>query len=93
MMLMIVELVNYGLCLHKCVGNGTAWKAKEMPVLYGNTDLQPRYFRSVLGLLDFLQKYLCTPSKTAKAAPAIVQIPVDYIFILKATYVCAFYKT
>jgi hypothetical protein len=38
-------------------------RQKRSGVLYRNTTLQPRYFRSVLRLLDFLQKYLCTPSK------------------------------
>jgi len=31
----------------------------------------------VLGLADFLQQYLCIPSKITKLAPFVVQIPLD----------------
>lgn len=55
-------------------GNGKAWKAKE---LNGIVSVTAKVFRSVLGILDFLQKYLCMTSKITKVAPSIVKIPRD----------------
>jgi hypothetical protein len=52
-------------------------REKTSAVFYGNTILQPRYFWLVVGPADFLQKYLCMPSKITQAAPSIVQIAMD----------------
>jgi hypothetical protein len=51
------------------------WKGEE---LVENTILQPRYFRLVLGLVDNLRKYFCTPTKTIKLVPSLVRSPADY---------------
>jgi hypothetical protein len=49
-------------------------RQKSSAVLYGNTTLQSTYFWSVLGLSDFLQRYLCKPFENTKSAPLVVRI-------------------
>jgi hypothetical protein len=70
------------------VEHRNAWKAKEgSAVFYGNTTLQARYCRSVLGLADILQKYLYEPSKITKGALFIVQISLDQILIIEIRHI------
>jgi len=55
--------------------HGKAWKAKDgLEVFYGNTTLQPRYCRSVLGFEDLIQKYFYQPSKITQGTLLIVDL-------------------
>jgi hypothetical protein len=51
-----------------------------------------KVFRSVLGLQDFLQKYLCMPFKIAKSARYNVQSAVGYILIIEIIRMCVRYS-
>ena len=48
----------------------------------------PRYF----GRYSDFRRCLCMPSKITKLASSVVQMPIDYISVIEASYLYVHYK-